>query len=195
MNVLRRVTQTNLRRWSKSSKMRISPSFKRHFSSTNSLVGTSIPFTKFWTTTADGPKEITTDDIFKNKKVVGFTIVGAYTGICRNDHLPSFVANKDKLKAKGVDDIICIAVNDIFVMQAFKEDVNGDGITMLTDIDNSFCTALNKTIDLGPGKGFGVRPKRFSFYVDNGVIKKYFEESEVGQVKVTDAETILKELI
>ena len=149
MNVLRRVTQTNLRRWSKSSKIRISPSFKRHFSSTNSLVGTSIPFTKFWTTTSDGPKEITTDDIFKNKKVVGFTIVGAYTGICRNDHLPSFVANKDKLKAKGVDDIICVSVNDIFVMQAFKEDVNGDGITMLTDIDNSFCTALNKTIDLG----------------------------------------------
>src|SRR5450755_3125059 len=112
-------------------------------------VGDTIPSMKMMMATADGPKEVSTDDIFKGKKVVLFAVPGAFTPTCSAKHLPGFVQNTAALKAKGVNEIVCIAVNDAFVMGAWAKDQGvGDGITMLADGSAAFTKALGLELDL-----------------------------------------------
>ena len=133
--------------------------------------GDKLPDGKLRTMTAEGPKEISTDDIFKGKKVVLFSVPGAFTPTCSKQHLPSYLANYDKIKAQGVDTIACMAVNDPFVMDAWGKDKGvGTKILMLADGNGDFTKALGLELD-GSKFGLGHRGKRFSMIVNNGVVE------------------------
>jgi peroxiredoxin len=122
--------------------------------------------------TASGPQDVSTDELFKGKKVVLFSVPGAFTPTCSNQHLPSYLKNFDKIKAQGVDTIACMAVNDAFVMDAWGKDRGvGDKIKMLADGNGDYTKALGLEFDLTKG-GLGKRGKRFSMIVDNGVVKE-----------------------
>ena len=156
-------------------------------------VGDQIPSMKLMMATSDGPKETTTDEIFKGKKVVLFAVPGAFTPTCSVKHLPSFVQNADALKAKGVDTIACIAVNDAFVMGAWGKDQKSDGkVHMLADGNGDFTKAMGLTMD-GSRFGMGERSQRYAMVVDNGVIKELNVE-EPGAFSVSSAEHVLKQL-
>ena len=116
-----------------------------------------------------GPKDVTTDDLFKGKKVVMFALPGAFTPTCSASHLPGYVVNADKIKAKGVDNIICLSVNDAFVMDAWGKAQNAEEIIMLADGNAEFSKALGLDIDLGAA-GMGVRSNRYAMIVDDSVV-------------------------
>src|ERR1700761_934769 len=120
-------------------------------------VGDTIPSMKLMVATDDGPKETSTDEIFKGKKVVLFAVPGAFTPTCSVKHLPGFVQNAEAIKAKGVDTIACIAVNDVFVMGAWgKDQGTADKVTMLADGSANFVKALGLELDV-TARGMGVR--------------------------------------
>lgn len=155
--------------------------------------GDKLPAGSFRMMTAEGPKEVSTDEIFKGKKVVFFAVPGAYTPTCSMQHLPSYVNNYDKIKSLGVDTIACMSVNDAFVMNAWgKEQGVGDKVMMLADGSGSFAKALGVELDLN-AMGLGTRAKRYSMLVDNGVVKQLNLE-EPGAFKVSDADTMLKQI-
>ena len=134
-------------------------------------VGDHIPSAKLRHMTAEGPKEISTDDIFKGKKVVLFAVPGAFTPTCSAKHLPGFISNAEALKKKGVDAVACISVNDPFVMDAWGKDQKAEGkITMLADGNGDLARALGLEMD-GSGFGMGKRSQRYAMVVDNGVVK------------------------
>ena len=156
-------------------------------------VGEKIPSATLATMTAEGPKPISTDDLFKGKKVVMFAVPGAFTPTCSAKHLPGFVENADKIKAKGVSTIACVAVNDPFVMGAWGKDQKvGDKVLMLADGSAKFADALGTVLDLSE-RGLGKRSRRYSMIVDNGVVKSLNVE-EGGAFEVSGADTILKQL-
>ena len=156
-------------------------------------VGDKIPSVKLRTMTKDGPKEITTDDLFKGKKVVMFGLPGAFTPTCSAKHLPGFVQQAEAIRAKGVDTIACISVNDAFVMGAWGKDQNaGDKVLMLADGNAEFTKAAGLEMD-GTGYGMGLRSRRFSMVVDDGVVK-HFNLEKPGAFEVSNAETILKQV-
>jgi glutaredoxin/glutathione-dependent peroxiredoxin len=156
-------------------------------------VGEKIPSAKLKTMTAEGPKDISTDDIFNGKKVVLFAVPGAFTPTCSAKHLPGFVQNSDAIKAKGVDTIACLAVNDAFVMGAWGKAQNtGDKVLMLADGAAAFTKQLGLDLDL-TGPGMGVRSKRYAMVVDNGTVKALQVEAP-GAFEVSSAEAILKAL-
>ena len=131
--------------------------------------GDSIPSVNLAVMTADGPQGVSTDDIFKGKKVAMFGVPGAFTPTCSAQHVPGFVANADALKAKGIDSIVCISVNDVFVMGAWGKDQNvGDAVTMVADGSAAFTKAADLVLDL-TDKGLGVRCQRFALVADDGV--------------------------
>lgn len=136
-------------------------------------VGDRLPDAKFMTMTAEGPKALTTADVFGGKKVALFAVPGAFTPTCHQQHMPGFVARAAELKAKGVDMIACTAVNDVFVMDQWAKATGSDGkITMLTDDSAAFAKAIGLDIDLtGAGIGLGVRSKRYAMMVEDGVVK------------------------
>ncbi len=149
--------------------------------------GDKIPAVTLKTMTADGPKEITTGDIFDGKKVVIFAVPGAFTPTCSAAHLPGFVVNVDDIKAKGVDTVACISVNDVFVMDAWGKSANAEHILMLADGNADFAKAIDLTLD-GSGFGMGTRSKRYAMIVDNGVVshvavdEKGFEHSSAEAI-------------
>ena len=156
-------------------------------------VGDKIPSTKLKHMTANGPAEISTDELFGGKKVVLFSVPGAFTPTCSAKHLPGFVEKAAAIKAKGVDTIACLAVNDAFVMDAWGKAQNvGDKVHMLADGSCAFSKALGLELDLNAA-GLGMRGKRFSMLVDNGVVKQLNVEAP-GEFKISDADTILKQL-
>ncbi len=156
-------------------------------------VGDKIPSVKLRTMTKDGPKEIATDDLFKGKKVVMFGLPGAFTPTCSAKHLPGFVQQADAIKAKGVETIACISVNDAFVMGAWGKDQNaGDKVMMLADGNADFTKAVGLEMD-GTGYGMGLRSRRFSMVVEDGVVKQLNLEKP-GAFEVSNAETILKQI-
>ncbi|MEX0814423.1 MAG: peroxiredoxin [Dongiaceae bacterium] len=155
--------------------------------------GTKIPAASLKTMSAEGMQTITTDDLFKGKKVVLFALPGAFTPTCSAKHLPSFVQLADKIRAKGVDTIACLSVNDAFVMDAWGKNQNvGDKVTMLADGNGDFTKAVGLTMD-GTGYGMGVRSQRYAMVVDNGVVKTLNVEAP-GAYEVSSAEAILKTL-
>lgn len=153
-------------------------------------VGDTIPSIKLMVATAEGPKEISTDEIFKGKKVVLFAVPGAFTPTCSVKHLPGFVQNADAFKAKGVDTIACIAVNDAFVMGAWgKDQGTGDKIEMLADGAAAFAKAIGLELDLN-ARGMGWRSQRYALIADNGVVTHLGIEAP-GGFEVSKAEAIL----
>jgi peroxiredoxin len=157
-------------------------------------VGDKLPEAKFRVTTPDGPAWKTTDELFKGKKVVLFGVPGAFTGTCHNTHLPGFVKNTDALKAKGVDMVAVTAVNDLFVMEAWKRASAADGkVEFLADGNGEFARAIDLTFD-GSGFGLGIRSKRYSMLVENGVVKRLNIEEMPAKVEVSGADALLAAL-
>lgn len=154
-------------------------------------VGDTLPKGAVAVMTAEGPKPLTTDEIFTNKKVVLFAVPGAFTPGCSITHLPGFVVNADKIKAAGVDSIVCVAVNDAFVMDAWGKAQNAEEIIMAADGGADYTKALGLELDLA-AVGFGVRSKRYAMIVDNGVVS-YLGVDAKG-VEASSAENVLANL-
>jgi peroxiredoxin len=133
-------------------------------------VGDKIPSIKLKYASEKGPADITTDEIFQGKKVVLFAVPGAFTPTCTAAHLPGFVVNVDAIKAKGVDTVACMAVNDAFVMGAWGKSQNAEHILMLADGNAELTRALGLDLDAS-GFGMGTRSKRFAMIVNNGVVE------------------------
>ena len=156
-------------------------------------VGDKLPEAKFMTFTADGPAPLTSDELFKGKTVVLFSVPGAFTPTCDAKHLPGFVQLADQILAKGVDTIACMAVNDVFVMNAWGKASNvGDKVLMLADGNGDYARALGLEMD-GSKFGMGMRGKRFALIVKDGVATTVDIE-EPGQFKVSAAEYVLGQL-
>ena len=140
-----------------------------------------------------GPNTFNVEDITKGKKVVIFGLPGAFTPTCSAKHVPSYLADYDKLKAKGVDEIICMSVNDPFVMGAWARDQKSNGkVRMMADGSAAYTKALGLELDL-TARGMGVRCQRFSMLVDNGVVKTLNIEGP-GKFEVSGGDTMLKQL-
>ena len=155
--------------------------------------GDSVPNSKLAKATAEGPQPVEASDFFAGKKVALFSVPGAFTPTCSAKHLPGFVEKADALKAKGIDEIACTAVNDAFVMGAWGKSANaGDSVTMLADGNGDFAEALGLTMD-GSGFGLGKRGQRFAMVVNDGVVEQLFVE-EPGDFKVSSAEYMLEKL-
>ncbi|HVN41600.1 MAG TPA: peroxiredoxin [Steroidobacteraceae bacterium] len=155
--------------------------------------GEKMPAGTFKQMTKDGPQNLTTEQLFAGKKVVLFSVPGAFTPTCDAKHLPGFVQHAEAIKAKGVDTIACTAVNDVFVMNAWgKSSLVGDKILMLADGNGDYAKALGLELN-ATGFGMGVRGQRFAIIVDNGVATKVFVEGP-GEFKVSSAEYVLSQL-
>jgi peroxiredoxin (alkyl hydroperoxide reductase subunit C) len=153
-------------------------------------VGDSIPSMKLMMATAEGPKEVSTDDLFKGKKVVMFAVPGAFTPTCSAKHLPGFVQNAEAMKAKGVDSVVCVAVNDAFVMGAWgKEQGAGDKVVMVADGSAALTKALGLELDL-TARGMGVRSQRYALVAEDGKVTHLAVEAP-GGFEVSRAESIL----
>ncbi len=152
--------------------------------------GEKIPSVKV---KATDMKDVTTDELFGGKKVVLFAVPGAFTPTCSNQHLPGFIEKADEIRAKGVDDIICMSVNDAFVMDAWgRERGAGDKVRMIADGNGDLAKALGLDFD-GTGVGFGLRCQRFAAIVEDGVVKKLAVE-EPMKFEVSSAEEMLAAL-
>ena len=138
------------------------------------------------------PTPVSTDDLFAGKKVVLFAVPGAYTPTCSNDHLPGYVVNADAIKAKGVDSIVCMAVNDAFVMDSWGKDKNAEELVMVGDGNGDFTKALGLELD-GSGFGLGARSQRFAMVVDDGTVTTLAVEAG-GALEASKAEAILAAL-
>jgi len=140
-----------------------------------------------------GPNTLNVEDLTRGKKVAIFGLPGAFTPTCSAKHVPSYVANIDKLKAKGVSEVICMSVNDAFVMGAWARDQKAGGkVRMMGDGSADYTKALGLELDLN-ARGMGTRCQRFSMLVDNGVVKLLNVEAP-GKYEVSDAETMLKQM-
>ncbi len=156
-------------------------------------IGDKIPSVDLDIMTGDGPGGISTDDLFAGKTVAMFGLPGAFTRTCSARHLPGFVDNADALRAKGIDDIVCISVNDPFVMAAWAKVQNvGDKVLLVADGSAKFARAAGLDVDMS-AKGFGVRCRRFSMVVEDGTVKS-LQIDEPGTFENTSAEVMLGEL-
>ena len=157
-------------------------------------IGDSVPSGAFKKKTADGIEDISTDDLFTGKKVVLFSVPGAFTPTCSAKHLPGYVGQAAALKDKKVDTIACLSVNDAFVMDAWgKNQGVGDEVLMLADGSGSYTRALGMELDLS-GLGLGVRGKRFAMVVDDGKVTHLAVEPNPGELDVSSAESVLAAL-
>ncbi len=152
-------------------------------------VGDKIPSTTLKTMGEKGPVDITTDEIFKGKKVLLFAVPGAFTPGCSVTHLPGYVVNADKIKARGVDTIACMAVNDAFVMDAWGKAQNAEELLMLGDGNGEFTAALGLELD-GTGFGLGKRSQRFAMIVEDGTVTHLNVEPGPG-IDVSSADTMM----
>ncbi len=155
--------------------------------------GDKIPEMKLMSATPEGPREVDTAEVFGPGKVVLFAVPGAFTPTCSAKHLPGFTGHLEALKAKGVDRVVCLAVNDVFVMSAWAKDQKvGDGIIMLADGSAAFTKALGLELDL-TARGLGVRSQRFALIAVDGVVTHLAVE-DAGGFDVSRAEAVLEAL-
>jgi len=153
-------------------------------------VGDKIPEANLMLSTGEGPKPVTSTDLFSGKKIVMFAVPGAFTPTCSAKHLPGFVDHIDQFKSKGVDEVVCLSVNDVFVMDAWGKDQSAGGkVTMAADGNGDFTTAMGLELD-GSGFGMGKRSQRYALYADDGVVKALNVEPGPG-LEVSSAETML----
>ena len=155
-------------------------------------VGDKLPDTTLITMGESGPQKVQTSDFFKGRKVALFSVPGAFTPTCSAQHLPSFENKADELAAKGIDEIVCTAVNDPFVLGAWKEKTGASRVTMLSDGNGEFANELGLTMD-GSGFGLGQRGQRFSMVVDDGVVTQLNVE-QPGDYSVSSAEHMLEQM-
>ena len=154
-------------------------------------VGDKLPEATFKVRTAEGLKDVTTAELTQGKKLVLFAVPGAFTPTCSNAHLPGYVVLADQFKAKGVDAICCLSVNDAFVMKAWQAAQNADAITMLADGDGSWTRALGLAKETGAFGG--LRAQRFALIANDGVVEQLFVEAP-GKFEVSDAQSLLAAL-
>ena len=155
--------------------------------------GDAIPNVKLKIMSEKGVSDISTDELFSNKKVVLFSVPGAFTPTCSAQHLPGFIDHADQIKGKNIDTIVCMSVNDAFVMDAWGKDRGaGEKVLMVADGNGDFTKALGLELD-AKGFGLGMRSQRFSMIVDNGSVSKLNVE-EGGGFEVSKAEVILDQL-
>jgi len=156
-------------------------------------VGDKLPSVTFVKATESGPEQVQSDAFFAGRKVALFSVPGAFTPTCSARHLPGFVEKIDELKAKGVDEVACTAVNDAFVMAAWAKSAGTDGkVTMLADGNGDFVKAVDLTMD-GGKFGMGLRGQRFSMIVEDGVVRELNVEAP-GEFRVSSAEHMLGQL-
>lgn len=154
-------------------------------------IGDKIPSVTISTMTSDGVQEISTDEIFGGKKVVMFALPGAFTPTCSASHLPGYVVKHDEIKAKGIDAIACLSVNDAFVMDAWGKSQNTNGnILMLADGSCNLTQALGMDLDLTE-RNLGVRSQRYVLIAEDGVVTHLNVDPSPGELKVSDADTVL----
>lgn len=157
-------------------------------------VGDTLPNATFKEKTADGSVEVTTDALFKGKRVVLFAVPGAFTPTCSLNHLPGYLEHRDAILARGVEDIAVVSVNDVHVMGAWASATGGTGkIHFLSDWNADFTKALGMDIDLSAGT-LGIRSKRYSMLVEDGVVKTLNVEDVPGKATVSGAATMLEQL-
>lgn len=155
--------------------------------------GEKMPSGTFGVMTASGPGAMSTDELFAGKKVVLVSVPGAFTPTCSMNHLPGFVEHAEEIRGKGVDTIACMAVNDVFVMNAWGKDRSvGEDVLMLADGNGEYVQALGLEMDAS-GFGMGQRGKRFAIVVDDGVATHVAVE-EPGKFEVSKAEAVIKKL-
>ncbi len=155
--------------------------------------GEKMPSGTLKTMTKDGPKDLTTEELFKSKTVVLFSVPGAFTPTCDAKHLPGYVQHAAEIRAKGVDTIACMAVNDVFVMNAWgKASHTGDDVLMLADGNGEYARSLGLEMD-GRGFGMGLRGQRFAIIVKDGVASHVFVEAP-REFRVSAAEYVLGQL-
>jgi peroxiredoxin len=156
-------------------------------------VGDKLPDGTLYEMGEDGPKPVSVAELTKGKRVVFFGLPGAFTPTCSALHVPGYVAQADQIKAKGIDEIVCVSVNDAFVMGAWGKDQKvGDKVRMLGDGSGLWTKALGLELDL-IAKGLGLRCERFSMLVENGVVKSLNVEAP-GKFEVSDAQSMLNSL-
>ncbi|PPR64810.1 MAG: putative peroxiredoxin [Alphaproteobacteria bacterium MarineAlpha4_Bin2] len=156
-------------------------------------VGDKVPSTTLYKMGADGPEEVSTTDYCAGRKVVIFGVPGAFTPTCSAKHVPGFIQNAEALKAKGIEAIACVSVNDAFVMGAWAKDQGtGDTIDMLGDGSGELAKAMDIELDLC-ARGLGIRGKRFSLVAEDGVIK-HLALQNAGELTTSSAEEVLKVL-
>jgi glutaredoxin/glutathione-dependent peroxiredoxin len=155
-------------------------------------VGQKLPSSNFVQPTADGLKPVASDEYFAGRRVALFSVPGAYTPTCSAKHLPGFVEKAAELKAKGIDEIACTAVNDAFVMGAWGKSSGAEGVTMLADGNGEFVKAIGLEMD-GSKFGMGTRGQRFSMVVNDGVVEQLNVEGP-GEFRVSAAEYMLEQL-
>ena len=152
-------------------------------------VGDKIPQATMKVMGEKGPQDMTTDDLFAGKKVVLFALPGAFTPTCSAAHLPGYVANADKIKAKGVDSVVCLSVNDAFVMSAWGADKNAEELIMLADGNGDFTSAVGLEMD-GSAFGLGKRSQRYAMIAEDGVVTALNAEAP-GAFEVSAADAIM----
>ena len=152
-------------------------------------VGDKIPQATMKVMGEKGPKDMTTDDLFAGKKVVLFALPGAFTPTCSAAHLPGYVANADKIKAKGVDSVVCLSVNDAFVMSAWGADKNAEELIMLADGNGDFTSAVGLEMDWS-AFGLGKRSQRYAMIAEDGVVTALNVEAP-GAFEVSAADAIM----
>ena len=155
-------------------------------------VGDTLPDATMYVMEEGKPTPKTTRDLFGGKKVVVFAVPGAYTPTCSQAHLPGYVVNADAIKAKGADSILCISVNDAFVMGSWGDDKNAEELIMVGDGNGAFTSAIGLEMD-GSGFGLGTRSQRYAMIVDDSVVSMLSVE-DPGQFDVSKAEAILEAL-
>ena len=156
-------------------------------------VGDTLPATNLITMTAEGPKPVSMTELSAGKKLVLFAVPGAFTPTCSAQHLPGFIEKNTELKAKGVDVVACVSVNDPFVMKAWGDDRNvGEDVLMLSDGNGEFTAAIGLEMD-GSGFGLGTRSQRYAMIIDDGVVSVLNVESGPG-LDISSAETVLEQL-
>lgn len=156
--------------------------------------GDTLPDAKFRVMTGEGPKIVTTQEMFKGKKIVLFAVPGAFTPTCHRNHLPGFLSQRDAFLSKGVDAIAVTGVNDVFVMDAWAKATGGAGkIEFLADGNGDFAKALGLELD-GSGNGLGPRSQRYSMLVENGVVTQLNIEDAPGKADISGADRLLGQL-
>lgn len=156
-------------------------------------VGDTLPDVTLKTPGPDGPEDIRTGELFAGKCVVLFAVPGAFTPGCSNTHMPGFVVNADKILAKGVDVLACLAVNDAFVMNAWQKDQNAEHILMLADGNAEFTRAIGMECDRSAG-GMGMRSYRYALIANDGVVEYLGVDTQRGVVEDSSADAILAQL-
>jgi peroxiredoxin len=153
-------------------------------------VGDRLPDVTFTVMTEAGAAPKTTDEIFSGKKIVLFAVPGAFTPTCHGNHLPGFVENVAGFKAKGIDEVVCTAVNDIFVLAAWAKASGAEDITFLSDGSGNFARALGLEFD-GTARNLGVRSQRYAMLIQDGIVQRMNVEDAPGKAEISSAKALL----